>query len=210
MGLCKCRNVTSLFCFSHRANVCETCLLREHQRCKVATYLQWLKNSEFSDHACSQCGGSLAMGPVVRIPCLHSLHVTCLPPVPPGTPIDCKACGKAVPSNQDSPIGDSLRRVLEDRRQGHADTSYEEPYRHEVPIEMEPIRKPSWPAGVPKPIVTDVRQGNSSAVLDPSRKRSFSRLRSGLPRLDRRLVALVIVAGLFFTLSTVYIHAVLR
>eukprot|EP00051_Salpingoeca_urceolata_P011445 m.141650 g.141650 ORF g.141650 m.141650 type:complete len:64 (+) comp17124_c0_seq2:192-383(+) len=30
MGLCKCRVVTTLFCFQHRVNVCENCLVSEH------------------------------------------------------------------------------------------------------------------------------------------------------------------------------------
>lgn len=32
MGLCKCRVVTNLFCFDHRANVCENCLVQEHPK----------------------------------------------------------------------------------------------------------------------------------------------------------------------------------
>jgi len=34
MGLCKCskRRVTNLFCFVHRVNVCEQCMLQEHPR----------------------------------------------------------------------------------------------------------------------------------------------------------------------------------
>lgn len=34
MGLCKCRNVTSLFCFQHRKNVCESCILTDHKSVK--------------------------------------------------------------------------------------------------------------------------------------------------------------------------------
>ena len=32
MGLCKCREVTNLFCFEHRKNVCEKCLVSDHSR----------------------------------------------------------------------------------------------------------------------------------------------------------------------------------
>ena len=34
MGLCKCpkKKVTSLFCFEHRVNVCEHCLVTNHTR----------------------------------------------------------------------------------------------------------------------------------------------------------------------------------
>lgn len=33
MGLCKCpkRKVTNLFCFEHRVNVCEWCLVANHE-----------------------------------------------------------------------------------------------------------------------------------------------------------------------------------
>uniref|UniRef100_A0A3B3ST85 Zinc finger protein-like 1 n=1 Tax=Paramormyrops kingsleyae TaxID=1676925 RepID=A0A3B3ST85_9TELE len=34
MGLCKCpkRKVTNLFCFEHRVNVCEHCLVTNHSK----------------------------------------------------------------------------------------------------------------------------------------------------------------------------------
>ena len=34
MGLCKCplRKVTNLFCFEHRVNVCEHCMVNKHQK----------------------------------------------------------------------------------------------------------------------------------------------------------------------------------
>ena len=32
MGLCKCRTVTTLFCFQHRINVCEQCMVRDHSK----------------------------------------------------------------------------------------------------------------------------------------------------------------------------------
>lgn len=34
MGLCKCpkRKVTNLFCFEHRVNVCESCLVTGHHK----------------------------------------------------------------------------------------------------------------------------------------------------------------------------------
>lgn len=43
MGLCKCpkRKVTNLFCFEHRVNVCEHCLVANHA--KVGRLEQCLK-----------------------------------------------------------------------------------------------------------------------------------------------------------------------
>lgn len=34
MGLCKCpkKRVTNLFCFAHKVNVCEHCMVEQHQR----------------------------------------------------------------------------------------------------------------------------------------------------------------------------------
>lgn len=38
MGLCKCpkRRVTTLFCFEHRVNVCESCLVSAHPKVRGA------------------------------------------------------------------------------------------------------------------------------------------------------------------------------
>jgi hypothetical protein len=39
MGLCKCakKKVTNIFCFEHNVNVCEHCLVSDHER--VNSYL---------------------------------------------------------------------------------------------------------------------------------------------------------------------------
>lgn len=46
MGLCRCRKVTSLFCFQHRINVCDQCILTSHStvRCglRAGAGLGWL------------------------------------------------------------------------------------------------------------------------------------------------------------------------
>lgn len=40
MGLCKCpkRKVTNLFCFEHRVNVCEHCLVSNHNKVSALIY----------------------------------------------------------------------------------------------------------------------------------------------------------------------------
>ena len=45
MGLCKCpkRKVTNQFCFEHRVNVCEHCMVASHAKCVVQSYLAWLQ-----------------------------------------------------------------------------------------------------------------------------------------------------------------------
>ena len=47
MGLCKCakRKVTNLFCFEHDVNVCEDCLVSEHERvCSIGLRLKLILN----------------------------------------------------------------------------------------------------------------------------------------------------------------------
>ena len=40
MGLCKCRNVTNLYCFVHRQHVCENCCEETHnEACRGAARL---------------------------------------------------------------------------------------------------------------------------------------------------------------------------
>ena len=50
MGLCKCpkRKVTNQFCFEHRVNVCEYCMVSSHSTCPVQSYLQWLQDSDYN------------------------------------------------------------------------------------------------------------------------------------------------------------------
>ena len=45
MGLCKCRTVTTLFCFEHRKNVCEKCVLSEHETVPLR---KWHENNLYS------------------------------------------------------------------------------------------------------------------------------------------------------------------
>lgn len=72
MGLCKCRVVTTLFCFQHRINVCENCLVDKHKACVVQTYLQWLQDSDF-DPTCRLCSGLLDdQSETIRLPCLRT------------------------------------------------------------------------------------------------------------------------------------------
>ncbi len=58
MGLCKCpkRKVTNQFCFEHRVNVCEHCMVHRHNKCVVQSYVQWLQDSDYSPecHFCKQ------------------------------------------------------------------------------------------------------------------------------------------------------------
>uniref|UniRef100_A0A914VJ79 Zinc finger protein-like 1 homolog n=1 Tax=Plectus sambesii TaxID=2011161 RepID=A0A914VJ79_9BILA len=70
MGLCKCprKKVTNLFCFEHRVNVCEHCLVEKHETCVVQSYLAWLQDSDF-DASCPLCSQPLSNAEVVRLQC---------------------------------------------------------------------------------------------------------------------------------------------
>uniref|UniRef100_A0A8C5U824 Zinc finger protein-like 1 n=1 Tax=Malurus cyaneus samueli TaxID=2593467 RepID=A0A8C5U824_9PASS len=70
MGLCKCpkRRVTTLFCFEHRVNVCESCLVSAHPKCIVRSYLQWLQDSDYSPQ-CPLCEAPLGERETVRLVC---------------------------------------------------------------------------------------------------------------------------------------------
>jgi len=123
MGLCKCpkRKVTNLFCFEHKVNVCENCLVTDHVRCIIKSYLQWLQDSDF-ETACCICQDTLEAGDVVRLLCYDVLHVSCaekfLLAYPANTAPDgffCPAChGPFFPPDMvASPVADQLRATLE-------------------------------------------------------------------------------------------------
>ena len=70
MGLCKCqkRKVTNLFCFEHDVNVCEYCLVADHEGCIVQSYVQWLQDSDYQP-ICILCKNLLKDEPTVRLVC---------------------------------------------------------------------------------------------------------------------------------------------
>lgn len=120
MGLCRCRNVTNLFCYEHRKNVCEVCILSSHERCVVKSYLQWLQDSDF-DSTCTLCSKSLANSPVARLLCLDVFHLECLdqyckqkPHTTTSNGYNCPTCQiKIIPAaNQTGPLATSLKQLL--------------------------------------------------------------------------------------------------
>ncbi|KAI3380799.1 hypothetical protein SNEBB_010056 [Seison nebaliae] len=79
MGLCKCpnRKVTSLFCFHHRTNVCEKCILSDHPQCVVRTYVKWLEDNDYND-LCVLCDEQYSQSKTIRLLCLDVVHLNCL------------------------------------------------------------------------------------------------------------------------------------
>ncbi|CAJ0592066.1 unnamed protein product [Cylicocyclus nassatus] len=123
MGLCKCprKKVTNLFCFEHRVNVCEHCLVENHHGCVVQSYLQWLTDCDY-DTNCSLCERPLAEAETIRLQCLHLLHWSCLdqwarrfPATTAPAGYCCPFCREALfPAlNQTSPMIDELRAKLQ-------------------------------------------------------------------------------------------------
>lgn len=126
MGLCKCpkRKVTNLFCFEHRVNVCETCLVANHSKCIVKSYLQWLQDSDYSP-VCTLCQQNLdseAYGECVRLTCYDVFHWNCLsqyakqmPPQTAPAGYVCPLCSSCIfpQPNLVSPVADALRAFLQ-------------------------------------------------------------------------------------------------
>ncbi|KAM9333402.1 zinc finger protein-like 1 [Pholidichthys leucotaenia] len=122
MGLCKCpkRKVTNLFCFEHRVNVCEHCLVSNHNKCIVQSYLQWLQDSDYNPN-CTLCNSPLTSQDTVRLVCYDVFHWSCLNNLASRLPIhtapagyQCPTCQGPVfpPSNLASLVADVLKEQL--------------------------------------------------------------------------------------------------
>lgn len=122
MGLCKCpkRKVTNLFCFEHRVNVCEHCLVSNHNKCIVQSYLQWLQDSDYNPN-CRLCNNPLIAQDTVRLVCYDVFHWACLNDLAARLPLhtapagyQCPTCQGPVfpPSNLASPVADMLKEQL--------------------------------------------------------------------------------------------------
>ncbi|XP_067618794.1 zinc finger protein-like 1 homolog [Eurosta solidaginis] len=122
MGLCKCpkRQVTNQFCFEHRVNVCENCMVQNHPKCIVQSYLQWLRDSDYVPN-CTLCSTSLEQGECVRLICYHVFHWDCLHARQASLPANTAPRGHHCPickteifpnSNLVSPVADALKSNL--------------------------------------------------------------------------------------------------
>lgn len=122
MGLCKCpkRKVTNLFCFEHRVNVCEHCLVANHAKCIVQSYLQWLQDSDYNPN-CLLCNVPLANRETTRLICYDLFHWACLneraSQLPRNTApagYQCPSCNSPIfpPNNLAGPVASALREKL--------------------------------------------------------------------------------------------------
>lgn len=57
--------------------MCEKCIVSDHGRCIVKSYLAWLQDSDY-DPCCSLCSTSLENGQMIRLVCLDLFHKECL------------------------------------------------------------------------------------------------------------------------------------
>ncbi|CAH8573710.1 unnamed protein product [Dicrocoelium dendriticum] len=128
MGLCKCerKRVTNLFCFEHRVNVCEFCMVSSHEKCIVKSYLRWLKDCDFNP-ACGICRERFDESDkeCIRLICLDVFHRECLvellesaPPTTAPAGFVCPCCGECVipQSNHGGPVAEALRTLLAEVR----------------------------------------------------------------------------------------------
>ncbi|XP_004923340.1 zinc finger protein-like 1 homolog [Bombyx mandarina] len=122
MGLCKCpkRRVTNQFCFEHRVNVCENCMVTNHPKCIIQSYLQWLQDSDYNP-ICEICTKPLNEGECIRLTCYHVFHWSCaeskyraLPRTTAPAGYQCPSCATLVfpPPNLVSPVADVLKEKL--------------------------------------------------------------------------------------------------
>ncbi|XP_073207990.1 zinc finger protein-like 1 isoform X2 [Lepidochelys kempii] len=122
MGLCKCpkRKVTNLFCFEHRVNVCESCLVANHSKCIVQSYLQWLQDSDYNPN-CRLCNTLLSTKDTARLVCYDLFHWSCLNEMANQLPkntapagYQCPSCKGPIfpPANLVSPVASVLQEKL--------------------------------------------------------------------------------------------------
>ncbi|VDM64351.1 unnamed protein product [Angiostrongylus costaricensis] len=148
MGLCKCprKKVTNLFCFEHRVNVCEHCLVENHHDCVVQSYLQWLTDCDF-DTNCPLCEKPLAEAETIRLQCLHLLHWSCLdqwaqrfPATTAPAGYCCPFCREALfpATNQTSPMIDELRAKLQQANWARAGLARKK-YAGASELDMQPL-----------------------------------------------------------------------
>ncbi|CAB0006949.1 unnamed protein product [Nesidiocoris tenuis] len=131
MGLCKCpkKTVTTMFCYEHRVNVCQHCMVANHQSCVVQSYLNWLKDTEF-DSTCTLCHDDMKNSECVRLLCYHLFHWDCLgkyfgslPRTTAPAGYKCPICSSGIipHPNLVSPVADELRKKLKSTIWGKED-----------------------------------------------------------------------------------------
>jgi hypothetical protein len=122
MGLCKCMNITDLFCFVHKKAVCQGCICPEHKTCPIDTYVAWLQDPEYEPPVCHICKDPVTPDNVLRLTCLHMFHPECIdvhcasfPPNTAQAGFTCPTCQKPIipPPGSSSPLAQTLLKHLD-------------------------------------------------------------------------------------------------
>ncbi|VDP35239.1 unnamed protein product, partial [Echinostoma caproni] len=155
MGLCKCekKKMTTLFCFEHRVNVCEFCMVANHPRCVVKPYLGWIKGGDF-DPSCAICNERFDADEsreCVRLVCLDVFHWDCLDKLISSAPPNTAPSGFLCPScdhpiipqrNHGGPVAEALRSFL--NRTQWAANNFSEFHQTVLPIESSGVSSDKW------------------------------------------------------------------
>ncbi|OAF70659.1 Zinc finger protein-like 1 [Intoshia linei] len=116
MGLCSCpkRKPTPMFCFIHRVNVCDYCILSDHNACIVKSYTNWLDDPEY-DATCRFCQQELIKDDErnIRLLCYDVFHWNCLEMYASKPDVNlpmCPTCGDLVirHGKMGGPVADAL------------------------------------------------------------------------------------------------------
>nr|BAN21232.1 zinc finger protein-like 1 homolog [Riptortus pedestris] len=168
MGLCKCpkRKVTNQFCYEHRVNVCEYCVVQNHPKCVVQSYLLWLQDSDYSPE-CVLCKKNLSEDECARLSCYHVFHWDCLdeyvrdfPDTTAPAGYKCPSCSESILPKQNlvSPVADALREKLSTVNWGRIGLG--------LPLSSEdsgkPMRKTSPKTSLEKSVSENQSAGGSS------------------------------------------------
>lgn len=121
MPLCPCRQKTDYFCFVHRKPICTNCI-KNHPHCHIATYKEFLSDSESRKLTCPVCeGGFEDSSPSIRLTCFHVLHPICLshhastfPPHTAQAGYTCPVCSVPIipPESDKSELALIIRDIL--------------------------------------------------------------------------------------------------
>ncbi|KAK6181431.1 hypothetical protein SNE40_009279 [Patella caerulea] len=180
MGLCKCpkRKVTNLFCFEHRVNVCEHCLVANHPKCIVQSYLQWLQDSDYNP-ICKLCNQALGAenAECVRLVCYDIFHWNCidkyarsLPPNTAPAGYTCPTCNTGIfpPANMASPIADVVKTFLSRVNWARAGLGLPLIEEAEAPVSNTPaVKTEQSPPFTSTPFPTPNQQTRPSAQVPP-------------------------------------------
>ncbi|KAE8741912.1 hypothetical protein FOCC_FOCC012564 [Frankliniella occidentalis] len=208
MGLCKCpkKRVTNQFCFEHRVNVCEYCMVTNHTKCVVQSYLQWLQDSDYSP-VCELCTKELAPEDCVRLVCYHVFHWACLDAHARRLPATTAPAGYTCPfsnctqllfpaSNLVSPVADVLREKLAGVNWARAGLG--------LPLlsEDREIKPPSEG----RKLVTDVGGTTSAQIPQPNHLNNIPTNVMNNPRTSERQVPRRVFEALDESRSTLFDH----